>query len=253
VLANLALDGLEEVARGAAPSRSKVNTVRFADDFVITGNSRELLEEKILPAVSVFLAQRGLRLSPEKTKITDIDTGFDFLGANIRKYNGKLLMKPSKHNIVGFVRSIREFIRRARSITTVEFIRALNRKVRGWAHAFRHLVSSSVFQAVDAAIFKSLLRWIRRRHPHKNWRWLRRKYFRSGQGRQWIFTAKARSADGVGKDVDLFRASSLRIRRHIKMRGAATVFDPDHQDYFRERKQRKGSLARHRSVVQPAF
>jgi len=253
VLANLALDGLEEVARGAAPRRSKVNTVRFADDFVVTGNSRELLEENILPAISAFLAERGLRLSPEKTKITELDTGFDFLGANVRKYRGKLLIKPSKRNVVGFVRSIREFIRRARSITTVEFIRALNRKVRGWAHAFRHLVSSQVFKFVDAAIFKSLLRWVRRRHPHKNWRWLRKKYFRSQQGRQWIFTAKARVAEGTPTNVDLFQASSLRIRRHIKMRGKATVFDPDHASYFRERKQRKGTLARHRSVVQPAF
>jgi RNA-directed DNA polymerase len=253
VLANLALDGLEEVARAAAPRRSKVNTVRFADDFVITGNSRELLKESILPAVSAFLAERGLRLSPEKTKIANIHTGFDFLGAHVRKYKGKLLIKPSKRNVVGFVRSLREFIRRARSITTVEFIRALNRKVRGWAHAFRHLVSSDIFRFVDAAIFKSLLRWIRRRHPRKNWRWLRRKYFRSGQGRRWIFTAKARSADGIETDVDLFQASSLRIRRHIKIRGEATVFDPDHTSYFSERKERKGRLARHRSVVQPAF
>jgi len=253
VLANLALDGLEGVARGAAPRRSKVNTIRFADDFVITAHSRELLEESILPAISAFLAERGLRLSAEKTRITHIDVGFDFLGANVRKYGGKLLIKPSKRNVVGFVRSIREFIRRARSIPTVEFIRALNRKVRGWAHAFRHLVSSDIFQSVDAAIFKSLLRWIRRRHPRKNWRWLRRKYFRSRQGRQWIFTANARRADGTDQNVDLFQASSLRIRRHIKMRGEATVFDPDHASYFRERELRKGSTARHRSVVQPSF
>jgi RNA-directed DNA polymerase len=163
------------------------------------------------------------------------------------------LIKPSKHNVVGFIRSIREFIRRARSITTVEFIRALNRKVRGWAHAFRHLVSSQVFKFVDAAIFKSLLRWVRRRHPHKSWRWLRKKYFRSHQGRQWIFTAKARGAEETPTSVDLFQASSLRIRRHIKIRGKATVFDPEHESYFRERKQRRGSMARHRSVVQPAF
>ncbi len=253
VLANLALDGLEKVARDAAPRRSKVNFVRFADDFVITGQSRELLEEKILPAISSFLAERGLRLSPEKTKITHIDTGFDFLGANVRKYNGKLLIKPTKRNAVGFVRSIREFIRRARSITTAELIRALNRKVRGWAHAFRHLVSSDVFQFVDAAIFKSLLRWVRRRHPRKNWRWLRRKYFRSQGGRQWIFTAQTRSAEGTSTIVDLFRASSLRIRRHIKIRGKATILDPEHTSYFRERNLRKGSLARHRSVVQPRF
>ena len=89
--------------------------------------------------------------------------------------------------------------------------------------------------------------------PHKSWRWLRRRYFRSEPGRQWIFTANARNAEGAGKDVDLFQASSLRIRRHIKMRGEATVFDPEHASYFRERQQRKGSLARNRSVVQPAF
>jgi len=253
VLANLVLDGLEEVARRAAPSRSKVNTIRFADDFVITGNSRDLLEENILPAVSAFLAERGLRLSPEKTKITNIETGFDFLGANVRKYRGKLLIKPSKRNVVGFVRSLREFIRKARSITTVEFIRALSRKLRGWAHAFRHLVSHDIFNFVDAAIFKSLLRWVRRRHPHKGWRWLRKKYFRGDRGRRWIFTAKTRSADGTDTDIDLFRASSLRIRRHIKTRGAATVFDPDYASYFRERKRRGGSLARNRSIVQPAF
>ncbi len=192
----------------------------------------------ILPAVSAFLAERGLRLSPEKTRITNINTGFDFLGAHVRKYQGKLLIKPSKRNVVGFVRSIREFVRRARSISTVEFIRALNRKVRGWAHAFRHWVSSAVFRFVDAALFKSLLRWVRRRHPHKGWRWLRRKYFRSHRGRRWVFTAQARRTDGIDTDVDLFQASSLRIRRHIKIRGEATVFDPDHTTYFRERQKR---------------
>ncbi|MCP4007406.1 MAG: group II intron reverse transcriptase/maturase [bacterium] len=253
VLANLALDGLEEVVKGAAPYRSKVNTVRFADDFIITGQSRELLEENVLPAVSAFLASRGLRLSASKTQITQIHMGFDFLGANVRKYKGKLLIKPSKRNVVGFVRSIREFVRRARSITTLEFIRALNRKLRGWAHAFRHLVSSRIFSMIDAAIFKSLLRWIRRRHPRKNWRWLRRKYFRSDRGRQWVFTAKARSADGIGTNVDLFRASSLRIRRHIKIRAEATHFDPDFANYFEKRRLQKSPQARNRCVVQPAF
>ena len=253
VLANLALDGLEDVVKGVASRHSKVNFVRFADDFVVTGQSRELLEEKVLPVVSDFLARRGLRLSPAKTQITEIHSGFDFLGAHVRKYKGKLLIKPSNRNVVGFVRSIREFIRRARSISTLEFIRALNRKVRGWAHAFKHLVSSRIFSRIDAAIFKSLLRWIRRRHPHKNWRWLRKKYFRSDRGGRWIFTARARNAEGIDMDVDLFRASSLRIRRHIKIRGPATMFDPDYVSYFRKRKLRKDSLARNRTVVQPAF
>ncbi|WP_447411890.1 reverse transcriptase domain-containing protein, partial [Clostridium perfringens] len=71
--------------------QAKINLVRYADDFVITGISRELLEEKIRPAVERFLAIRGLSLSPEKTKITHIEEGYDFLGQNVRRYGKKLL------------------------------------------------------------------------------------------------------------------------------------------------------------------
>ena len=96
VLANLALDGLEEAAQRAAPRHQKVNVVKYADDFIITGASKEVLETKVKPAVVAFLAERGLELSEEKTRITHIDDGFGFLGFNVRKYGGKLLIKPSK-------------------------------------------------------------------------------------------------------------------------------------------------------------
>ena len=96
VLANLTLDGLERAAQDAAPRRSKVNVVRYADDFLVTARSPELLKEKIVPAIEAFLAERGLEISPEKSRITDIRTGFDFLGATLRKVGGKLLMTPSR-------------------------------------------------------------------------------------------------------------------------------------------------------------
>ncbi len=86
VLANLALDGLERVAQSAAPRRSLVNLVRYADDFVVTARTAELLTTRVIPAITAFLAERGLELSPEKSRVTDIATGFDFLGATIRKY-----------------------------------------------------------------------------------------------------------------------------------------------------------------------
>ena len=73
-----------------------VNFVRYADDFIVTGKSEELLREKVLPVIEAFMRERGLRLSEEKTVITHIDSGFDFLGQNIRKYRGKLIIKPSK-------------------------------------------------------------------------------------------------------------------------------------------------------------
>ena len=77
-------------------NRSQVNLVRYADDFIITSRTKERLENEVKPLVENFLKERGLTLSVEKTKITHIEEGFDFLGWNFRKYDGKLLIKPSK-------------------------------------------------------------------------------------------------------------------------------------------------------------
>ncbi len=111
VLANLVLDGLEtKLNKRFANKRisQNVNIVRYADDFVITGRTKELLENEVLPIVETHLKERGLELSAEKTKITPIETSFDFLGWNFRKYNGKLLIKPSKKNVQSFLTKIRE-------------------------------------------------------------------------------------------------------------------------------------------------
>ncbi|MGI2874595.1 reverse transcriptase domain-containing protein, partial [Vibrio fluvialis] len=85
--ANMVLDGLETVLEShfgkkntKASYKTKVNYVRYADDFIITGISKELLEEDVLPIVKAFMAERGLELSDEKTLITHVDEGFDFLG-----------------------------------------------------------------------------------------------------------------------------------------------------------------------------
>jgi len=92
------------------PRNELVNLVRYCDDFVITGRSKELLEQDVKPLVERFLAERGLRLSPEKTVITSIAEGFDFLGWNVRKYNGKLLIKPSRKSVQSIQRKVRERI-----------------------------------------------------------------------------------------------------------------------------------------------
>jgi len=117
VLANLTLDGLEAKLRELYPKKSaksrrvKVNVVRFADDFVITGSSKELLENEVKPVVEQFLHERGLRLSQEKTKITHITDGFDFLGQHIRDYDGKILVKPSRKNVQALLRKVRGIIK----------------------------------------------------------------------------------------------------------------------------------------------
>ena len=117
-LANMALDGLEATLREKYKRRTvngqtyfpKVTVVRYADDFIITGSTKEMLEQEILPIVREFLQARGLTLSEEKTKITHIDDGFDFLGFNIRKYKGTLLTKPSKESLKRFMTKVRDII-----------------------------------------------------------------------------------------------------------------------------------------------
>ena len=98
---------------------------RTADDFIITGTSKEFLDEKVKPVLNNFLATRGLSLSDEKTRITHIEEGFDFLGFNVRKYDGKLLIKPSKGNIKAVLEKIRNIIKRSMVINyTVHLIRS---------------------------------------------------------------------------------------------------------------------------------
>ena len=102
---NMTLAGMEALLREHYPSntrrgrKAQVHIVIYADDFIITGSTPELRENEIKPLVATFLQQRGLELSPEKTRVTQIENGFDFLGHNVRKYNGKLLIKPSTQSV----------------------------------------------------------------------------------------------------------------------------------------------------------
>ncbi|MCP3965294.1 MAG: group II intron reverse transcriptase/maturase, partial [Lentisphaerae bacterium] len=122
----LTLSGLEQQVKQMAPKKAdKINCISYADDFIITGASKELLENKIKPLVKQFLQERGLELSEEKTKITHISEGFDFLGFNIRKYKEKLLIKPAKQNVLSFVRNIKAVIKKHPTIAAGELIRIL--------------------------------------------------------------------------------------------------------------------------------
>src|SRR5713101_1773564 len=147
-LSNCALDGLEQLLREKFPSKKRlpslggkypaVNLIRYADDFVITGRTKELLEGEIKPLVEQFLQARGLELSPAKTVITHVEKGFDFLGQNVRKYpNGKLLIKPSKKNSKTFLDGIRKTIKAALGMSAADLIHWLNPKIRGWSNYHR--------------------------------------------------------------------------------------------------------------------
>jgi RNA-directed DNA polymerase len=237
VLANMALDGLEEVARWVAPRNQKVHVVKYADDFIITGASQEVLETQVRPAVVAFLKERGLELSAEKTRITQIDAGFDFLGFNVRKYGGKLLIKPSKLAVKRFLDDLRGLIKANKAAKTEELIRQLNRKIRGWANYYRHVVAKKIFTYVDHCVVRALMTWIDRRHPNKPAYWKRQRYFRSEGRRNWVFFTRVRDGLGQSTCLDLFHASSVPITRHIKIQAAATPYDPAFTDYFTLRAQ----------------
>jgi RNA-directed DNA polymerase len=157
-LANMTLDGLEKLLAKHFPRQKytdgkrwcpKVNLVRYADDFIITGGSQELLEKEVRPLVEQFLKERGLALSTDKTRITHIDEGFDFLGQNLRKYDGKPLVKPSKKNTQVFLEKVRGLIEANQSVSQTLLMAVLNPVIRGWANYHRHCAASDTFDRVD--------------------------------------------------------------------------------------------------------
>lgn len=240
VLANLTLNGLETRLRERFPqthqkSQTKVNLVRFADDFIVTGASKELLEREVQPLVEQFMRERGLELSPEKTTITHIAEGFDFLGQNVRKYDGKLLIKPSKKSVKALLDKVRKVVQTHKQAKTGNLILQLNSLIRGWAQYHRHVVSKETFAAVDATVFRLVWRWARRRHPTKGARWVRKTYFRTQGHRGWVFTGTVPDAEGRLWPVRLYSALRLPIQRHVKVRHAANPYDPAWELYFEER------------------
>jgi RNA-directed DNA polymerase len=237
VLMNMTLDGLEKQLRAHYPCwpvrgvNHKVNLVRYADDFIITGVTRELLEQEIRPLVEQFLSERGLSLSPEKTNIVHIEEGFDFLGQNVRKYKGKLIIKPAKKNVKRFLKKVRTIIKSNPTVKTGRLIDKLNPVIRGWTQYHRHVVSAKTFQTVDRQIHQALWRWAKRRHSNKGSRWVMDKYFPQVAGcKKRVFRGEC-----YGKTVTLFAAHKMPIKRHVGIRSVANPFDPDWEIYFEKR------------------
>ncbi len=244
IIANMALDGLEAVVHANSGrtyrerQRARVNVIRYADDFVVTGASKDGLESQILPAIRQFLAERGLELSEEKTRITNLTDGFDFLGQNVRRYGGKLLIKPARKSIKSLLDKVREILKGNTSSTQELLIRQLNPVIRGWAMYHRHIVAKAVFTLVDHRIWQLLWIWAKRRHPNKGARWVKERYFPTNGSRKWSFATKGSARDKTS-GVELFRASTVAIIRHIKVRATANPFDPEGAEYFARRRTSK--------------
>ena len=221
-LANLTLDGMQEAIRQAAHRRGdKVNFVRYADDFIVTGANREILEQKVQPALTAFLAQRGLELSEQKTVITATEKGFNFLGHTVRKFGDTLLTRPAKSSVQALRDKIRLCFQSALGLSQEALIRKLNPVLRGWANYHRNGAAKRTFDHLDYYVFRKLWRWAKRRHPTKSAAWRKHKYF-SATGKEWAFSVPIRLAEGKSHVLKLYQMASTRIERHIKSKGQPT-------------------------------
>ena len=181
-----------------------MNYARYADDFVITTNSQEIAYE-IVDVVKTFLEPRGLKLSEEKTLVTNISEGFDFLSWNFRKYHGKLLIKPSKDSQKSVIDKISEIIHKAKAWDQNRLIQMLNPIIRGWAQYHDTAVSSAVFSKLDDIVYNMLVSWAKRRHPDKGVFWTLTKYWHKVGDRNHVFCTESHTLE---------RFSNTKIVRH---------------------------------------
>jgi RNA-directed DNA polymerase len=236
-LSNMTLDGMEQVLHSVVPRRSRVNFVRYADDFIVTGKSKTLLETKIKPAIEAFLADRGLELSKGKTVISHIKDGFTFLGQTFRKHGSTLHVMPSKEGILALVRKVGDIIRQQRSAPMEGLITKLNVMLRGWANYHRYVVSSEAFSRVDTYVYEQLWRMLQRRHQTKSKEWLVRKYW-TASGRKHVFSVIL-NYKGKKHLLKVVRIGSIGIRRHIKVKAEANPYLPEYAYYFWRRRHHK--------------
>lgn len=243
IYANMTLDGLEKViqdkyhrnSKGKIENhyraKTKVNLIRYADDFVITANSKEVAEE-LKTIVSDFLQSRGLTLSEEKTMITHIDRGFDFLGWTFKKYNEKLIIKPSKTSVNNLIRKCSAIIlKEGKTSTQSNLIRRLNQVIRGWTNYHKHVVASKSFSNINNTLYYLLQQWAKHRHPNKNKWWRLNKYWHERNGQRWVFTTD---------DYSLINLKRIKIVRHPKLQISKTPFLD--KDYFDKRKLKLHTL-----------
>jgi RNA-directed DNA polymerase len=230
----MTLDGIEKLLKERFP-KMKVYFIRYSDDFLVITPSREIANE-VCEIIHDFLAIRGLELSPEKTVITHIDDGFDFLGWNFRKYKGKLLIKPSQKSIKSITQNLKTIVNKAKSWTQNELIKTLNPVIRGWANYHRHIVAKDTFSKLDSYLWEITWRWGKRRHPNKGHKWVANKYWTSEGTRNWIFKTK---------ESELLKFSDAQIRRHSLLKLDANPY-LNRNDFLK----RKDRIKKHTPWIQ---
>jgi RNA-directed DNA polymerase len=238
LLANVAQDGMERLfgcewpdGRPRSPAHRKgidkgISLIRYADDFVVTAPTRDVLETYVKPRIEGFLRDRGLALNEAKTRIVEVNEGFDFLGFHIRKFGRgyRTLVVPQKEKVVKHLRAIKTYLDTHRQTPAGQVIRDLNPVIRGWSNYYRHVSASRTFAKARHRQWQLLWMWAKRRHPKKPTRWVKARYFRDDA--YWTFQAG---------EAELVKPDATPITRFTKVTGRQTPDDPAHRQYWRER------------------
>ena len=246
VLLNIALHGMEKAAgvsyqkagrtAGKTAKGSSV-LIRYADDLIaLCHTAAQALEIKT--RLARWLEPRGLAFNEDKTRIVCLDDGFDFLGFNVRRYRGKLLIKPSK----AAVRRIRERLstemRSLRGTNATAVISKLNPIIRGWATYYRIAVSSEVYHSLDTHLWRLTYKWAVYSHWNKPKSWVIARYygmFNTSRRDRWVFGDRQSGAY-------MQRFAWTRIVRHRMVKGTASPDDPTLANYWAERRRKTTPL-----------
>ena len=247
LLANIALHGMEETLKISYAKRKhkngnisyitkgKYRMVRYADDFVIFAQSKEDIEA-IYDILNPYLEDRGLELAKDKTRITHICEGFDFLGFNFRRYKTRdgfiHLSKPSKDSIREFKSKVAEICRSLHGHNVDELISKLNSLIRGTANYWKPTAAKKTFAKMDDYIWHKIYRFIERCHPHKGGKWIKKTYFpHYNDGKHccnWILT-------GPKENNHLIKMAWTPIKRHVMIQYKSSPYDKTKEQYFYDR------------------
>jgi RNA-directed DNA polymerase len=257
LLLNIALTGLEDVLTTQRKVKAYVSTrpqgrhaisrkasprygyIRYADDMLVTASSKEDIDV-IVPTIEQWLAERGLGLKKEKTTITHVKEGVNFLGFHIRQFQGSCYILPQKEKVHAFLADMRTWLQAHEGATPETVIRTLNPLLRGWGNYYKHSASKQTFKYIDHGVWQMLWRWARKRHPKKSKTWIAQKYFMPPHAARWTIHALVETRQGGKKPLTIVQLADIPIERHIKVAGTASPDDPTMSAYWTRRHTRYG-------------
>jgi RNA-directed DNA polymerase len=238
VLLNIALHGIEQAVGVRYLSSGSIRldsptVIRYADDFVVHCHTRQDALE-IKAKLAKWLAPRGLAFNEDKTRVVSLAEGFDFLGFNVRRYYGKLLIKPSNAAVRRIRARLKDELRSLRGSNAQAVIKRLNPIIRGWANYYRTQVSSQTFNTLDAYLWRLTWKWATHSHPNKPKSWVFAKYygkFHKSKQDRWVFGDRH-----SGAYMHKFRWT--HILRHWTVRHKASPDDPTLAGYWAWRRRK---------------